>query len=67
MSIIPQIGRAHLDAAAEEGRVAAQAPSASEDACPYLGSDRPMTRHAWLRGFREAWSVRLKPAPGDLD
>jgi len=67
MSIIPRIGRSHLDAAAEEGRVAAQAPSADEDACPYFGKDRPMTRHAWLRGFREALSVRLKRGSCDVD
>ncbi|WP_425441961.1 ribosome modulation factor [Sphingomonas dokdonensis] len=60
MSILPRIGRSHLDAAAEEGRNAAQEPSADEDACPYLSNDQPMTRHAWLRGFREAWSARLK-------
>ncbi|WP_425442138.1 ribosome modulation factor [Sphingomonas mucosissima] len=57
---MPRIGRSHLDEAAEEGRVAAQAPSANEDACPYFSGDRPMTRHAWLRGFREAWTARVK-------
>ncbi|WP_443027215.1 ribosome modulation factor [Sphingomonas sp. LR60] len=51
-SRIPYIGRAHLDKAIEEGRSAAADVARSESDCPYRSHDKPMIRHAWLRGFR---------------
>lgn len=51
------ISRGYLDNARTEGRVAAYGEGADERHCPYLSCDRPMTRHAWLRGFRETQSV----------
>lgn len=63
MSILPPIGRAHLDDAIKEGRAAACNPTVGEETCPYSSHDQPMTRHAWLRGFREAReSGPAKPA-----
>lgn len=52
MNITPLIGRAHLDKALEEGAVAGAVLDDSEEGCPYLSQDKPMLRHAWLRGFR---------------
>jgi ribosome modulation factor len=52
MSGIPLIGRAHLDKAYEEGRLAGGEVAADEGGCPYRGHTGPMLRHAWLRGFR---------------
>lgn len=49
---MPYIGRAHLDKAIEEGRIAAVDAAANESDCPYASDDKPMIRHAWLRGFR---------------
>ncbi|WP_443025472.1 ribosome modulation factor [Sphingomonas sp. Leaf231] len=51
-SSLPHIGRAHLDKAIEEGRKAAVDATANESDCPYASHDKPMIRHAWLRGFR---------------
>ena len=52
MTLIPPIGRAHLDKAHEEGQLAGGEVTIEEADCPYHGHTGPMLRHAWLRGFR---------------